>query len=284
MAIMSEFTQPTPDTMMHDTTPNKEITLEEVQVFAERNRIAANSSISKCVDGRYRTGEADGAIAFAGAHLGLSMSLLAYGFTPEESFSLVYDFLQSRGESYCWHTDDHADPKEADVHEHAHHDAPKIGCGHCNAAIENSTFYGAQSGDVDSLQHIVRTAQESREGMETITLTGGHAEKAILLVTSTDYTVKSWDEEMNEQFFIYDRTRHLELVDALVEHINASIMDETKKVSADRLKDIAWKQTASTLGLLSSSKGKPIFSVDASEVKPVVTPFGKAPTSAEVWQ
>lgn len=268
--------------MNMDTLAPKEVTLEEVIAFAERNRVAANNKISKCVDGRYRMGEADGAIAFPGAHLGLSMALLAYGFAPEESFKLVYTFLQEKGENYCWHTDDHADPKN-DAEAHAGHDKPVIGCGHCNEAIKDGSHYGAKAEDVRKLQEMVRAAQVAGVGMESVNLTGGHAERAVLVVTSEDYTVKSWDETTNEQFFIYDKTRHEQLITELVAHINAGVTDETKQIDTQKLIEIAWKQTQATLGLLGSSKNKPIFTVDAASEQPVVTVFGRAPQAPPAW-
>ena len=68
---------------------------------------------------------------------------------------------------------------------------------------------------------LVRKVQDTvTDGsMETITLSREHAEEAILVVTSTDFTVKPWDEENDIQFFIYDKVRHLELLKRFVAYL-----------------------------------------------------------------
>lgn len=228
----------------------------------KKMKIATDSSKAKCVDGGYRGDEAVGAIAFPGAHLGVSMALLQLGFSPQDAFEVVYSFVSQKGQSYCWHTDTHE----------GHHGAI-VGCGHCNAAIGKGDYYGITGTDVQKLLDLVRQAQENRENMELVILDREHQEQAILVVTSTDYTVKPWDQENDIQFFIYDKVRHLELLRQFAEYATA----QGKIVSFDDLVAASEKQTNATLGLLGSSKGKPIYTVDVSNDEPVIELVGTAP-------
>lgn len=229
---------------------------------AQKMKTLADSTKAKCVDGGYRETEAVGAIAFPGAHLGISMALLQLGFSPEDAFELVYSFVSQNGHSYCWHTD-----------KHEGHNGAIVGCGHCNAAIGKGDYYGVDGQAVQKLLDIVRQAQDNRENMELVVLDREHKEQAILVVTSTDYTVKPWDQENDVQFFIYDKVRHLELLRQFAEFAVA----QGRTISYDDLVAACEKQTNATLGLLGSSKGKPIYTVDVSNDEPVIELVGNAP-------
>jgi len=234
----------------------------KVIAHAKKMRVVSDSTRTKCVDGGYRGEEAVGAIAIPGAHLGISMALLDLGFSPEESFELVYKFSSKDGNPYCWHTDTHEG-----------HNGVVVGCGHCNAAIGNGNHYGVEGEKTQELLEIIRKAQEERENMESVILDREHAEQAILVITSTDFTVKPWDQEDDIQFFIYDKIRHLQMLKSLTQFINQS----GKELSYEDLVASSDRQTNSTLGLLGSSKGKPIFTVDVSSEEPKVELVGQAP-------
>lgn len=238
--------------------------IEKIVAHAKKMRVSADSTKTKCVDGGYRTGEAEGAIAIPGGHLGISMALLKLGYTPEDAFSHVYNFTRSEGTPYCWHTDTHE----------GH--GCIVGCGHCNAAIGAGERYGAKGADVQAVLELVRKVQNTvTDGsMETIILNREHAEEAILVITSTDFTVKPWDEENDIQFFIYDKVRHLELLKRFVAYLQKIGLATTYK----ELVTASEEQTNSTLGLLGSSKGKPIFTVNVSNAEAIaVEHVGDAP-------
>jgi hypothetical protein len=235
---------------------------DQIIAHAKKMRVPADSTKTKCVDGGYRGDEAVGAIAIPGGHLGISMALLKLGFSPEEAFDLVYKFSAKDGQPYCWHTD-----------KHEGHHGIVVGCGHFNASISKAEHYGVDGAAVQKLLDIVRTAQNDKENMESIILDREHAEQAILVVTSTDFTVKPWDQEDDVQFFIYDKTRHLDLLKRLADYL----VELGKNVSYEDLVAVSDLQTNATLGLLGSSKGKPIYTVDVSGSEPIVELVGNAP-------
>jgi len=239
---------------------NKEI--KEVILHATKMRVAIDHTRAKCVDGGYRNNEAVGAIAIPGAHLGISMTLLSLDFSPDESFEIVYNCSSKSNNPYCWHTDNHEGQ-----------DGVIIGCGHCNASMIYSEFYKIEKTKVSELLKIIKKAQKSKPNMEFIILNRDHVEKGILIITSTDFTVKPWDEELGIQYFIYDKVNHMNLLKEIVEFAKTL----GKEISFEELLEITEKQTNSTLGLLGSSKGKSIFTVDVSNEKPVVEYIGKAP-------
>ena len=236
--------------------------LQEVITHTQRMKVPTDPTRRKCVDGRYKEDEAVGAMAIPGADLGISMALLSLGFSPQESFDLVYDFVVENDKPYCWHTDTHEG-----------HNKCVIGCGHCNAAIGNAKHYGVNSEKVSELFEIIREVQRQKPNMEMITLDSEHAEKGVLIVTSTNFTIKPWDQDQNNQYFIYDKTRHLLFLKSLVEFAKSKDLE----VSYNNLVSASDRQTNATLGLLDSSKGKPIYTVDVSGDRPEVKYIKDAP-------
>ena len=237
------------------------VSVQDVAAFAKKMRVAVDTTKTKCVDGGYRAGEAEGAMAFAGGHIGVSMALVGLGLSPEEAFEVVYDYAKQAGQVFCWHTDTHE----------GH--GCVVGCGHFNASMGAAQHYGVSAEAMSELFESVKKAQEDRGNMGMIVLDRDHAEQAILVVTSTEYTVKPWDQEDDVQYFIYDKVRHLELLKAVAAFAAEKGMD----VTAEALIEAADKQTNATLGLLGSSKGKQLFTVDVSSEEPVVEEVGVAP-------
>lgn len=271
---MGRFNPESSTTMIVDAeslTPEELELLQDIEQHVQANTVPADNSKRKCVDGGYQVGEAEGALARAGADLGASMALLKLGFTPQESFQLVFDFVTSRGQKYCWHTDTHVDPAETDDHHHAS-SQEKVGCGHCNAAIKVGEKYGVSGESVDQLLTIVRTMQERQpEDMECVVLDRDHAERAILVVQSTDLTVRPWGKDKGDQYFISDAARDAQYLSDLFYFIReqkgkrtgkAEVMVQPGKYTTfNKFQDAVGEQTHATLGLLNSSKGKMLVEV-----------------------
>ncbi|MCL4208352.1 hypothetical protein KJZ63_01815 [Patescibacteria group bacterium] len=252
----------------------------EAQKHAQKMRVPVDNSKSKCVDGGYQEDQEVGAMAIPGGDLGVSMALLRVGYSPAEAFSLVKNFVVDRGGKYSWHSDTHAEPSGHDEHEdhdhEHHHDKPVVGCGHCNAAISQAEQYGVKSEDVSTLLSTIRNEQDN---MNLVVLDREHEEKAILVVTSSDFTVKPWDQEDNNQYFIYDANRHQQFLKEFVAELakNGKNQVNGQEVTFDSLWAASQEQTNATLGLLKSSKGKPMFTVDVSSEIPEVKLAGFAP-------
>jgi len=250
-----------------ETMENLDQLKEKIIAHVKKMKVQVDPTHAKCVDGGYRGDEAVGAMAIAGGHLGLSMALLRLGLSPDDAFNLVHKFVSQDGNPYCWHTDTHEG-----------HLGVVVGCGHCNAAIGNSEKYGLEGQKVQELLEIVRKAQDDLENMECVTLNRKHAEQAILVITSSDYTVKPWDQENDIQYFIYDLTRHSEFINKFVDYLaDQKITLNNKPITFDALFDASQAQTNVTLGLLDSSKGKPMFKVNVSGKEPEVEFLQLAP-------
>lgn len=253
-------------------TANEQTIISKAEKFISNpeNQVEVDHSRRRCVDGGYKPGESDGSLAIAGADLGTSMALLAMEnpksgkhFTPQEAFDTVYSFLQDHGMGpYCWHSDTHEG-----------HDGVIVGCGHCNAAInEMSEMYGVAGESVRKLLEIVRSA-EAGETMKTefIKLDREHAEQGILINTGHEMTVKPWNMETDEQYFVYDAALHDEYLEMLAESVGLDL---------NVLKEIVEKQTTATLGSLVSSKGKPMIEINLDNDGISVKIIGTAPISA----
>ncbi len=245
---------------------------EEVKIHVQENLVIPTSQSSICVDGGYTQEQAEGELARPGADLGISVALLKLGFTPEEAFSAVYDYRVKNGQQYGWHSDVHVDPEDGTTS----HEKAICGCGHCNAANSRSEQYGVDGEQVLELLNIIKTYQaSSSENMRFINLDRDHKEKGILVVNSDEITIYPWDQEKDNQFFVYDSARDAKLLADIVESLKADGKD--KNITFEQLKSVVDQHTGATLGLLGSSKGKPMYSISINDGKLVIELAGNAP-------
>lgn len=255
----------------------EEVTEAEVKVYVEKNKIRFEDETygQICVDGRYNEeNHAKEAIAVPGAHLGVPMALLdaRFGLSAQEAFDVYNAFLASKGQAFVWHTDDHEG-----------HDGCIVGCGHCNAAIKNSKEYGLEEGKVSDLLQIVRAYQERSQTeqlpAECVVLHEGHKELGVLVINSEHYTVEHSDDT-GTQYFGYDAQRYMKVVEEFVAYVQKEYADAdfASEVQFEALQEVLGAHTNTTLGLLGSSQGKPIFEVNISEEGEVtVTKVDNAP-------
>ncbi len=234
------------------------------------HQVQVDDKRRRCVDGGYRPGQSEGSMAIAGADLGTSMALLTLEnpltgelFTPQEAFEAVYKYLQDEGwGDYCWHSDTHEG-----------HKGVVVGCGHCNAAIlEKSKLYGVNGERVQQLLDVVRKAhQNGQYNMEFIELDREHAERGVLVNTGSLLTVKPWDLDTGEQYFVYDKNLHHDYLEILAEVIGVEYEELQAGIDA---------QTNATLASLASSQGKPLIEInldDPDDIK--VGIIGYVPTA-----
>lgn len=229
---------------------------QEVLEHVRHNLVKATNLSSICVDGGYQAEEALGELARAGGDLGISMALLSLGFNVQEAFDVVYQYRKGHGQKYGWHTDTHVDPENGS---HAHSEAI-CGCGHCNAAFMNASRYGVDSQQVSELLSLIKkTQQNEATNMRFINLNRDHQEEGIFVIENEAVSILPWDKERNHQFFVYDQARDVTLLGEIANFINNG--NYSNKVEAHDLLDAVTKQTNSTLGLLGSSKGKPMYAL-----------------------
>jgi len=216
---------------------------QEVIAHLQENLVKTTNQSSICVDGGYRPDEAMGELARPGADLGISLALMALGFSAKDAFEAVYEYRAKNRQKYGWHTDN--------TEGHGHGDI--CGCGHCNKASSRNQLYGLNEGQAKDLLAIVRNAQEKNPSrMRFIRLNREHQEQGILQVESTKVTVLPWDQKTGRQFFVYDHLRDVFLLKEVASFA---------KVEVAKLVEVVGKHTVSTLGLLGTSQGAPIYSV-----------------------
>lgn len=243
----------------------------------QNNLVLSTDESSICVDGGYTKEQASGELARPGGDLGLSMLLLALGFSPQEAFDLVLNFRLSRNQKYGWHTDTHE----------GHHGL-EIGCGHCNASILNAQYYGVSPQIVKELLVIIRKYQKNHsEKMRFITLDREHQEEGIFVVNTPQITLQPWDQENHSQFFVYDQARDQQLIKDLWQFINQKESQSAEQLRVGNknytFKDfqkLVDQHTMVTLALLASSQGKPMYEVklDPAGDQLIITRVGNAPT------
>ena len=270
---------------------------EAVKGHVQDNLVKATSLSSICVDGGHRAEQAMGELARAGADLGISLALMKMGMKAEEAFLTVYNYRVDNGQKYGWHGDNHVEktatigvpPVESEVvedHDRHHKDESISGCGHCNAAFHYATKYGLEPADVQELLNIIKSYQtnpETMANMHYVYLERDHAEEGIFVVNSLDVTILPWDENANKQFFVYDAARDT----ILLQDIAGTVMERLRELTpgaADeevlfKIAKVVEEQTNATLGLLKSSQGKPIYSLEYNYGAVVIKNIGNAPTS-----
>lgn len=271
---------------------------EAVITHVQGNLVRVTSVSSICVDGGHTAEQAMGELARAGADLGISLALMKMGMKAEEAFVTVYKYRVKNGKKYGWHGDNHVEktdtinvlPTQVDITEehgaHPHKD-PISGCGHCNAAFHHATKYGLEPADVQELLDIIKSYQtnpDTEANMRYVYLERDHAEEGIFVVNSLDVTILPWDANTKKQFFVYDAGRDT----ILLQEIAGTVMPRLRELTpgaADEevLSEIAKvveDQTNATLGLLKSSQGKPIYSLDYNEGVVTIENIGNAPTAA----
>lgn len=228
--------------------------LEEARAFVDANVILARPG-RKCVDGRYKPGQADGKIARPGGDWGYVEVLLALreegviDLSPEACIYAVLHAVKQIGDTFCMHTDHHADPTRA------YHKNTSIGCGHIAKAAEpkNASLYVLSSEDVKKALLYTRELDAiDDKSIDMVRLRGEHKERGVLIINSEKYTVWSSDKE-NVMYFIYDKTRDEAFMKKLVKTlaIEGLFYKDFKRVS-----DI---QLQATLELLAA--GKPMFEI-----------------------
>lgn len=239
-----------------------EITQSQLEAYLQLNTIKLEPGKHDrliCVDGRYTRGLHDQQdIAAPGAHLGPIMALLdsQFDLSPQAAFELVEGFLASTKTPFIWHTDTHE----------GHGDC-KIGCGHCNAAINHAHHYGLDAARVEEMVAIVRAYQAERQSdraaatCPTCTLLElDHQERAVIIVESDQYTIEHCGENEQgeaEQYFVYDATLYQQFLARLVEWVRS----QGREIDLEKLLKVVEQQTNTTLSLLPSSQGLPIYQV-----------------------
>lgn len=225
----------------------------------QSNLVTATHESSICVDGGYQPTEALGELARAGADLGISEALMALGLSARDAFDVVYNYRVSKGQKYGWHSDTHAD----------HDEKIFSGCGHYDATHRNADRYQVELDQVEELLEIVKAHQvENPENMRYISLDREHAEAGIFVVLSPEVSVLPWDLGTKNQFFVYDQARDLALLSEIA---------QAAEVDPSQLQQVIDDQTNATLGLLGSSKGKPLYSVEYVDGNVTVKKIGNAP-------
>jgi len=259
---------------------NSEQGLARVRCHVERSLIKAENSATKCVDGRYRADQSQGALSLAGGDLGLCLAGLGAGLSlsADQAWRAVGLLCRRRDRPFCWHTDHHVHPYGIN---NGSGDHRRIGCGHCQQALDQAELYGLRQSQVQQLFELVFKSQADGRYQPNIgqscqmrleNLSGDHQEQAILVIDSATHTVRPLGPDGSSQYFVYDRTRAQQLLRDLAGVIKenypvklgpllAGEAERETDIIYQQLEQAAAKQLNATLGLLSSSRGKPIYTV-----------------------
>ncbi len=234
----------------------EEIDIKNVESFIKKNLVKADNSGAACPDGRYTKDQDNGWIRIFGAHLGVCMAVMAsfrekeIAFSYDEVFSKTkLALLATTGKEFKLqaHTDDHKE----------------IGCGHVEQAVSGKyeELYGIKRKDALSIWEKAK----KDNSVNWITLHGGHKEKGILLLESTEYTVHSQDEKQKEMYFVIDVLRTNDLLMSFSQKANF------KGITTEDIVKNYWRQARATSSIL--AKGLPQFEVKIDKTGNFTTEF-----------
>ena len=235
--------------------PGEKLSVTTVEQFVQENLVRTREG-RRCVDGRYaKDSEDSGVIARPGGDFGYVMALLAenesqwLGFTPEGCAEKVFSAITADGSAFSMHTDHHASFPNQDG------ETSSIGCGHIAKALSPTTNngYGVSSEHVQRALNYIRGKILASKRVHLADLEGEHAEKGVLIVTGTKVTVDPSDGK--SMYFVYDQTRDVEYMRALVAKMNIP------GVTTEGFIEASNKQLGATLKNLAS--GLPQFTVNA---------------------
>lgn len=240
--------------------------LEETIAYIQKNTVRAREG-RKCVDGRYPPETASGMLARAGGDCGYVMALMAINqkkklqLSPEQCFNMVYKVVsQKMHGAFCIHTDHHADPNHEIANKKMHQTL--IGCGHLAKAATQRIRkpYEVHNEDVKKIIAYAKNLADIDENVEMINLAGEHAERGVLIVEDSEYTVNAMDSRTHAMYFIYDKKRDEEFMKKLVKAMNLP------DVTFEDMRQEADTQLQATLHNL--AKGLPIYTVTYKDKKP----------------
>jgi hypothetical protein len=243
--------------------------IEQTSQYVQKNTVRAREG-RKCVDGRYPPDTARGMLARAGGDCGYVMALMAIGdkkklqLSPEQCFNAVYKVInQKMHGAFCIHTDHHADPGHQFMSNQMHQTL--IGCGHLSKAAAQGFRqpYNVPSKDVKRIITYAKNLADITDDVEMINLEGEHAERGILIVEDTQYTVNAMDPKTHEMYFIYDKKRDEEFMEKLIKAM------AIPGVTFEDMKKEADIQLQATLHNL--AKGLPMYSISYEDKKPHVS-------------
>lgn len=224
--------------------------------YVNMNIIRAHEG-RKCVDGRYQPNQASGMLARPGGDAGYVMALMAVnkkkklGLTPEQCFNAVYKVV-SKSKGFSMHTDHQVDPDK-----HTHNGL--IGCGHMAKAgtKDLAKSYDVDSKDIKRVVEYSRHIAEISKTVHMINLDGEHQERGVLVIESTNYTVNADNPKLGRMYFIYDKTRDEEFMQAMVEEMNLDGI-KTAELYRDMKKESDIQLRASLHNL---AKDLPVYTV-----------------------
>lgn len=228
-------------------TPDIIASREQARVFVDRNKVRADNSRAVCGDGRFTPEQSRGYIRMFGGDEGLLLAIegalnkLSIHMEPEDLVSIVAASLRSiRG-------DDSAMGSHTDKH---NLESGGIGCSFVAKAVAGEAkheYVGPE--DVEALHNEVLAGDH-----EKVVLDGHHAEQAVLLVYGRDWTVNSFDAELDQMYFVVDVDRAKDLIEQVVPGLGIA---ELTTEAVEEQFECQMNETASRL-----AAGKNIFKVE----------------------
>lgn len=234
---------------MTETLMNAEViaSREQARVFIEKNKVKADNSKAICGDGRFAPEQSRGYIRMFGGDEGLlfaiegALNKQSIEIKPTELVARLSSALKSvRGEGSIMgvHTDTHAE------------ELGGIGCGHVGKAVKGEARHEyIAPEDVTELHDEVLAGEH-----EKVVLDGEHVEQAVLLVHGKDWTINSFDKELDQMYFVVDVDRAKDLIQRVVPGLG---IDDLIPEAVEEEFECQMYETASRL-----AAGKNIFKVE----------------------
>lgn len=241
--------------------PDNHEVIERATAFIKRNIVAANYNRFVCGDGRYPAEVSQGGLRIFGEDTGALAAFWQVG-REKGHFTSVADVGKcvqeyKRAKAIALQSLGTVNPDAFKLYLHTDHHGMEegtFGCGHMKNLAEglHTDDYGSSGEELNALFAYIKDP-ESHIDFEETPLRGKHAEGAIILVDSDDFSVNSSDDT-GEMHFVVDMRR----VRTYFNRLSTAL--HVKGIGEENLMSAYLRHQGVTAGIL--APGKPVLHVE----------------------
>ena len=235
---------------------------EEAKNYSEiaKYQITPKNSFIRCIDGRYLPNEETPAFAVPGGAAGYFMLIyavlndLGVNLRSSRVAEIVTELLGGVSK-ICCHTDSH---------DHSLYQGPAAGCGHFLLSHKDPAKYGLNEDQVKLISF--EMGQLFNKGANEVVLQGNHAEQAVLLVRSDNWSILPSVEKggVKKEVFVLHETFHRnnlkKLTGLFLKEFESNSITKSPDEIEQSVNGWATRQLLATAGAVASNL--PIFAIE----------------------
>lgn len=243
--------------------PRLSLTKTEIEQFVTQSLypITSENNFRRCIDGRYTPSPSLPAFAAPGGTAGYFM--ITYATLRKLGCRIGSDVIKE----IITHNDGGAEKTglHTDEHDHTEYFGTCAGCGHFVSAFKKPDDYGLTVEDAKLISFDLGSL--TWRGAREVVLEGNHAEKAILILNSENYSLYN-QATVNGKFvevFVLQNTYHTHKLHDIARQLASLAPHIDFETFKTNLETVAAMQAEQTLARI--AKGLPVFMVNVPNDK-----------------